>query len=95
MEHAIKDCFKVQNKEKKKLVKNGKSTEEVDVNFAEINIHDDQLLVSIYDQKPRSKWILDSGCSYHMMPNRDWITNFKPFNGEMISMGNSSFCQGR
>ena len=42
MEYAIKDCFKLLNKEKKKPIENGKSTEETDTGFIEITTHDDQ-----------------------------------------------------
>ena len=37
-----------------------------------------------------SEWILDSGCSYHMCPNREMFLDFKEFNGGVVYMGNDS-----
>ena len=33
-------------------------------------------------------WILDSDCSYHMCPNRDWFGTYEPCNGGNVLMGN-------
>lgn len=39
------------------------------------------------------KWILDSGCSYHMCPNRDWFSSFEEIDGGVVLMGNNNACQ--
>jgi len=41
-------------------------------------------------QKEKSKRILDSGCSYHMCPNRDLFSIYESCNGEIILMGNNA-----
>lgn len=28
-------------------------------------------------EKPQDEWILDTGCSEHMCPNRDWFSSYK------------------
>ena len=40
-----------------------------------------------------SEWILDSGCSYHMCPNREMFLDFKEFNGGVVYMSNDSTCK--
>lgn len=36
------------------------------------------------------KWILDTGCSYHMCPMREWFDTYKPCNGGIIQMANGA-----
>ena len=36
------------------------------------------------------KWVLDSGCSFHISPYRDW---FKAYNGGTIIFGNNAPCK--
>ncbi|KAG2687294.1 hypothetical protein I3760_09G044700 [Carya illinoinensis] len=39
------------------------------------------------------EWIMDSGCTYHMCPNRDWFTDFTKIDGGAVLMGNDSACK--
>ena len=39
------------------------------------------------------EWILDSGCTYHMCPNKGWFSNFKELDGGVVSMGNNNACK--
>ena len=38
-------------------------------------------------------WILDSACSYHMCPHREWFATYEPLNGGSVSMGNDTKCR--
>ncbi|KAK2987908.1 hypothetical protein RJ640_003175 [Escallonia rubra] len=38
-------------------------------------------------------WILDTGCSYHMCPNRDWFAIYRSFDGGKVLMGNDVSCK--
>ena len=38
-------------------------------------------------------WIIDSGCSYHMCPNRDWFTTYQIIEGGVVLMGNNMSCK--
>ena len=40
-----------------------------------------------------TEWILDSGCSYHMCPYRDWFTNYQSIDGGKVLMGNNAACK--
>ena len=55
-------------------------------------------LVQIYFQSHSSNnvlwesWVLDSACSYHMTPKKDWFDTYKPYNGGMVQIGNDATC---
>lgn len=36
---------------------------------------------------------MNSGCSHHTCPNREWFSNFKEMNGEVVLMGDNSHCR--
>ena len=40
-----------------------------------------------------NSWILDSGCSYHMSPNRDWFSTYQSIDGGVVLMGNDVSCK--
>ena len=40
-----------------------------------------------------NKWVLDSGASYHMTPNRDFFSSFEVKEGNAIAMGNGAICK--
>ena len=52
----------------------------------------DLLSVSSGNNVLLESWILDSGCSYHMTPKKDWFGTYKPYNGGMVQMGNDATC---
>ena len=40
--------------------------------------------LSISDQYPRDRWVIDSGCSYHMTSRREWFSDFREFTGGQV-----------
>ncbi|KAK3034900.1 hypothetical protein RJ639_033263 [Escallonia herrerae] len=38
-------------------------------------------------------WILDTGYSYHMCPNRDWFVTYRSFDSGKVLMGNNVACK--
>jgi len=53
------------------------------LNFAEV--------LTVSDADPKDQWILDSGCSFHMTPRREWLFDYLPSNGKVL-MGNNHIC---
>ncbi|GJR43097.1 kinase-like domain, phloem protein 2-like protein [Tanacetum coccineum] len=47
------------------------------------------LLVVDYKGTPLV-WIMDSACSFHLSPNRDWFVTYEEFDGGHVFMGNDS-----
>ncbi len=84
--HVKADCYKLRNK------RAAESNEE-DVAGANLidESGDDFLLVSTSDNsKLTSEWILHSGCSFYMCPNREWFSTFSSVEGGVVRMGNNS-----
>ena len=40
----------------------------------------------------RDEWVLDSRCTFHMTPRRDWLQNFKKIKERKVLMGNDQSC---
>ncbi|KAG8503733.1 hypothetical protein CXB51_001751 [Gossypium anomalum] len=67
-------------------------------NFGEADVvkdySDSELLVtSVNDSKVNEEWILDSGCTFHMSPNRDWFTTYETVSEGVVFMGNTASCK--
>ncbi|KAG8472814.1 hypothetical protein CXB51_034622 [Gossypium anomalum] len=55
---------------------------------------DGELLVaSVNDSKVSEEWILDSGCTFHMSPNRDWFTTYETVSEGVVLIGNNASCE--
>ena len=48
--------------------------------------------LTISELSPGDEWILDSGCTFHMTPRKDWLINFKQIEGGKVLMGNDHSC---
>ncbi|KAG8491575.1 hypothetical protein CXB51_014846 [Gossypium anomalum] len=92
--HIKSECYKLQNKIKMEAAnQKGKQPE----NSGEADVvegySDSELLVtSVNDSKVSEEWILDSGCTFHMSPNRDWFTTYKTVSEGVVLMGNNVSC---
>lgn len=38
------------------------------------------------------QWVLDSGCTFHITPRREVLSNFEAFDGNKVFMGNDTYC---
>ena len=36
------------------------------------------------------EWVLDSGCTFHITPRREVLSDFEEFEGNKVMMGNNS-----
>ena len=82
--HWKKNCPKLKNK--------GKAA--VDACVAKHDTSDSELsLVASSSSFHSDEWILDSGCTYHMSPNREWFSDLVELNGGVVYMGNDNACK--
>ena len=51
------------------------------------------LSVSSSSDHLTDSWILDSACSYHMKPNKDWFNTCRSVNSCSVLMGNDTSCK--
>ena len=40
----------------------------------------------------KDEWIMDSGCTYHMTPRREFLCDFRSINGGEVLIGNDYSC---
>ncbi|KAH9764272.1 hypothetical protein KPL70_001465 [Citrus sinensis] len=87
--HYIKDCFEKRKLEELQNKSNGKvavaSEDECDYDEADV-------LVAA-ERHPTGEWILDSGCSFHMCPNKRFFKTFESVNGGKVLLGNNLTCK--
>ncbi|GJU96176.1 retrovirus-related pol polyprotein from transposon TNT 1-94 [Tanacetum coccineum] len=91
--HIVSDCYKLKNK----LEREGKgNNEKKPEKAAEVAIakgdSDGDVYLAIDTEKSRDELIVDSGCTFHMIPHRSWFTTYESFNGGNVYMGNHSIC---
>ncbi|KAG8480907.1 hypothetical protein CXB51_025473 [Gossypium anomalum] len=90
--HIKSECYKLQNKIKREAAnQKGKQPE----NSGEADVVEDYsdgelLVASVNDSKVSEEWILDSGCTFHMSPNRDWFTTYETVSEGVVLMGNNA-----
>lgn len=70
--HKKADCFA-----RKKKLEGGES--------AEAAVVIDALMVS--DSWHQEKWVIESGCSYHMTSRRDWFDTFEEVSSKQVKLG--------
>ncbi|KAG8475009.1 hypothetical protein CXB51_031823 [Gossypium anomalum] len=93
--HIKSECYKLQNKIKREAAnQKGKQPE----NFGEADVVEDYsdsklLVASVNDSKVSKEWIIDSGCTFHMSPNRDWFTTYETVFEGVVLMGNNASCK--
>ncbi|KAG8503762.1 hypothetical protein CXB51_001771 [Gossypium anomalum] len=51
---------------------------------------DDVKVSTSNNSKLTSEWILDSGCSFHICPNREWFSTYSSVEVGVVHMGNHS-----
>lgn len=50
-------------------------------------------LLCVQELKNDRCWMLDSRCSFHMTPNRDWFKSFKEVTRGLVILGNNKTCK--
>ncbi|KAG8499425.1 hypothetical protein CXB51_005933 [Gossypium anomalum] len=93
--HIKSKCYKLQNKIKREAAN---QKEKQPKNSGEADIVEDYsdgeiLVASVNDSKVNKEWILDSGCTFHMSPNRDWFTTYETVSEGVVLMGNNASCK--
>ena len=63
--------------------------EKAAANVAECDDADSDLSIAASTSNS-SSWLLDSACSHHMTPNREWFFDFKELNGGIVYAANNA-----
>jgi len=80
--HWKKDCPKKKGKPSAVVAKEGSTSE-------------NELVLSVdnHHQHFENQWILDSGCSFHMCPNKTWFDTYEEKSSGNVFMGNDVLCK--
>lgn len=71
-----------------------KPKDQGDLSMAEGECSDAEVLC-VTNLKDNTCWVLDSGCSFHMSPNKCWFETFEDIDGGQVVLGNNKACQVR
>ena len=50
-------------------------------------------VLTVATDSSHTDWVMDSGCTFHMTPRRDWLYDFRKVNGGKVLMGNDNACE--
>nr|GEW09260.1 retrovirus-related Pol polyprotein from transposon TNT 1-94 [Tanacetum cinerariifolium] len=53
---------------------------------------DGDVYLAIGTEKSKDELIVDSSCTFHMIPHQSWFTTYESFNGGNVYMGNHFIC---
>jgi len=84
--YLVDECYKLKNK-KEKDEENNQSAE---ASIVDSRSDGDVLLITTMDNKGATKWVLDSSYIYHMYPQMDWLSTYKPLDSSVVLIGNDA-----
>ncbi|KAL4384756.1 hypothetical protein GQ457_15G014670 [Hibiscus cannabinus] len=87
--HMKRDCPKWKNQTKEKEDATAKTVNVVQNDNSDCSDGD---MLSVSTTQLMDAWILDSGCSYHITPNREWFSTYMPVNSGSVYLGDDSCC---
>ncbi|KAH9782310.1 hypothetical protein KPL71_008845 [Citrus sinensis] len=87
-DHFKRDCPEKKNKQyKEQRSENGDAAVVEEEGYESAGV----LIASDVDQK--GKWVLDSGCSFHMCPFKHHFSEYQEYDGGRVMMGNNAICR--
>ena len=82
---------------KKFCLEKGKKSKEQKEQKGEVAIAQDGYksvdVLIVITAETNKRWILYSGCSFHMTPNRDWLETFEQTQERQVMLGNNRSCE--
>ncbi|KAE8686874.1 cytochrome P450 71A9-like [Hibiscus syriacus] len=84
-----RDCPKLKKKTDEKRDDSSKYVNVVDDDNSDCSEGD---MLSISTTQLTDVWILDSGCSYHITPNREWFLTYMSVNSGSVYLGDDRCC---
>jgi len=90
--HIKRDCPKWKRGKDKDKEGSSRSTNIVVVD-SDSDLDGDMLFVSSSANRLIDSWVLDSACSFHVTPYRDWFDTYKSVNCGFVLIGNDATCK--
>lgn len=85
--HIKKECYSWRRKNKDSKVRTSNQSSQYSSNLGDG--YDSREVRMVSHDHNASEWILDSECTYHMTPNKAWLSDFKKTEGGNVIMGNN------
>ncbi|KAH9680944.1 hypothetical protein KPL71_026750 [Citrus sinensis] len=89
--HFKKDCPERKYKSKEAKEKTGDAA--VVSEGQESDGYDSAGVFIVSDGASKGNWVLDSGCSFHMCPNKAFFKSYETYDGGIIVIGNDASCR--
>jgi hypothetical protein len=89
--HMKRDCL--DRKKNKDDENEGSSKSANIVEDNSVDADGDMFFVASNSKHPMDSWILDSTCSFHVMPNKDWFDTYMSVYFGIVTMGNGTYCK--
>ena len=84
----------VGNEKKKNASDDGARDATSNADANNMNDSDDGgVLVATHGYKVSDEWIFDSGCTFHMTPNKTFFKTLKSVDGGDVTIGNNTTCK--
>ncbi|KAH0765169.1 hypothetical protein KY285_001040 [Solanum tuberosum] len=87
--HDISNFYKLKNKNEREET-NKKMQKVVEAGVVESDSEGDVLLAISDDKRNSSKWVFDTGSTYHMCPHKDWFVTYDKVECGVVLMGNDA-----
>ncbi|KAE8705298.1 Mitogen-activated protein kinase kinase kinase YODA [Hibiscus syriacus] len=87
--HMKRDCSKLKKQTDEKRDVSSKSVNVVEDDNSDCSEGD---MLSISTTQLTDEWIFDSGCSYHITPNREWFSTYRSVNSGSVYLGDDRCC---
>ena len=101
--HIKKDCYKLQKKNQtnadySKVKQSGEaslasSDDDCALCIEDPSIGSSEVSITAHDKASRrDEWTLDSACSFHITPFKEWFQTYQPLNHGVVTLGDESVC---
>lgn len=87
--HLKKDCYSWKRKMSMQGFNSGSSSGSAEF----VTKCDDSEVLNVVEVELEQFWILDSGCSFHMCPYKEWFSELKEVNTGSVFLGNNRVCK--
>jgi len=67
-------------------------TTQVDGSDSDSSVFSFSVTTPTIDYSGNSEWMVDTGATYYVCPNRDWFSNFEKLDGCSVVMSNDHPC---
>ena len=86
--HFKRDCLERKNKQYKE-----QKSQNSDAAIVEEEGYESTGVLIASDVDQEGKWVLDSGCSFHMCPFKHHFSEYQEYDGGRVMMGNNAICR--